>query len=87
MIESRRIESRRAVESTGRVTLMVAVSRGGKAKIALSRKRREVSRGGGPAGRIVPAVPGTVTCVRDESTMICPPDEVVTPFGGYVPGG
>ena len=99
MIESRRIESRRmesrrliesrkrAVESCGRVALMDDESRGGKAKIALSRKRREVSRGGGPAGRIVPAVPGTVTCVRDESTMICPPDDDVTPPGGYVPGG
>ena len=92
-IESRRMESRRAIESRkravgscGRGTLMPE-SRGGNAKIALSRKRREVSRAGGPAGRIVPADPGTVTCVRDVSTAICPPDEVVTPFGGYVPGG
>ncbi len=63
-IESRLIESRTAVESTGRVTLTSAVSRGGNAKIALSRKRREVSRGGGPTGRMIPAVPGTGTFVR-----------------------
>ena len=86
--ESRmRVESFRVV-SRGRVMRNIDVSRGGRAKIALSRARREVSPIG-RGGRVGFTWPGMMTCVRVESTTTWPGEFVVTGYGdvGYVPGG
>jgi hypothetical protein len=59
VVSGGRVESGR-----GRVILSCDVSRGGKAKIALSRRRREVSPGSGRTPPIGATAPGTTPVVE-----------------------
>lgn len=81
------VESGVRRESRGRTTLNIDVSRFGRAKIALSRKRRVVSIGLRPR-RIGAAAPGTTTPVVGR--VVSPPARGYTGFvpdSGDMPGG
>lgn len=89
----RNVSGRIRVVSRGRVTRNLDVSRGGKAKIALSRMRREaaVSPGSGRVGGIEVDVPGTPTAPGARVNVSITPGRGGPPIGygeaGYVVGG